>query len=219
MFDWLTVVTSVFGSAATSMIVVYGLSRWLGDVWKARIVENLSQANRKELETLKSELQQSVDKANRLLDVGISKVTLVTRTQFETEFAAYKEIFAELSEVKHCISATRPMMGIGPIDESKEEKLKQLSMRLSELMKAHNKTLTLTDNLSPFYLVEINQALGTCLKASGFEIMEIQIAGEESFTFGWFQQGKKRQEEFMEGYDQVVKLIRERIASLGILPG
>src|SRR5260370_29835026 len=127
MVNWPEFVTGVFGGAAGSLVVVYGLSRWLGEVWKTRIIESLMQANRKQLETLKSELQHSVDKANRLLDARISKVTLLTRTQFETEFAAYKEIFAELSEVKHCIKATRPMMGIGPPDQSKEEKLKQLS--------------------------------------------------------------------------------------------
>jgi len=219
MVNWPEFATGIFGGAAGSLVVVYGLSRWFGEMWKARIVESLMQANRKELETLKSELQHSVDKANRLLDAGISNVTLVTRTQFETEFAAYKEIFAELSEVKHCIKGTRPMMGIGPLDQSREEKLKRLSERLSELMSAHNKALTLTDNLSPFYSVEINQALGTCLRASGFEIMEIQTAGNESFTLEWFRDGKKRQEEFMGGYDQVVKLIRDRLASLGVLPG
>jgi hypothetical protein len=170
------------------------------------------------LETLKTELQLSIDRANRILDAGLSKATLVTRTQFETEFAAYKEIFAELCEVKHSITATRPMIDIGPIDQPREEKLKALGERLSNLTKAHNKTLTLADNLSPFYPVEIYHAFGDCLKASGYEIMEIQVAGEATFTHQWFQEGDKRRKEFMDGFDRAVKLSRERIASLGVMP-
>jgi hypothetical protein len=171
----------------------------------------------RELEGLKSELQLSVDRANRLLNVGVSKVSLVTKTQFETEFSAYKEIFAELSELKHCIKATRQSMGIGPANQSDEEKLKRLGTKLSELTAAHNTTLTKTDNLSPFYSLEINQALGQCLNASGLEIMEVQTGGQEAFTFDWFREGTQRQREFMAGYELVVKLIRERIASLGVL--
>src|SRR6267143_4097743 len=123
MVNWPEFVTGVFGGAAGSLVVVYGLSRWLGEVWKGKILEKVQQDNRIELQAMKSEIDASVAKANRLLDAGISKAILVTRTHFETEFAAYKEIFAELSEVKHCIKATRPMMGIGPIDQSREEKL------------------------------------------------------------------------------------------------
>ena len=40
----------------------------LGDVWKAKILEKVQQDNRIELQAMKSEMEASVDKANRLLD-------------------------------------------------------------------------------------------------------------------------------------------------------
>jgi hypothetical protein len=218
MFDWFGLVTGVLGGTAASLVVVCGLSRWLGDVWRGRILEKVQQDNRKELEALKSEMQSSVDRANRLLDAGISKAILVTRTHFETEFTAYKEIFAALSEVKHCIRATRPMLTIEG-ELTLQEKKEQLLNRLRDLMKAHNNALTLSDNLSPFYSEEINQSISKCLKASGLEISEIKLGGDGTFHSQWFQQGQKRQDEFMEGYNETAKLIRERLASLGVLPG
>src|SRR3982074_1330650 len=109
MVNWPDFVTGIFGGAAGSIVVVYGLSRWLGDVWKAKILEKVQQDNRVELQMMKSEMEASVAKANRLLDAGISKAVLVTRTHFETEFAAYKEIFAALSDVKNYLHAVRPV--------------------------------------------------------------------------------------------------------------
>jgi hypothetical protein len=47
MFDWPTVVTGTLGGVGGSLLVVFGLSRWLGDVWKGQIAENLAQANRR----------------------------------------------------------------------------------------------------------------------------------------------------------------------------
>jgi|SRR5580658_2179626 hypothetical protein len=99
MFNWPEFATGIFGGSVSSLVVVYGLSRWLGDVWKSRILEKVQQENRRGLEAMKSEMQASVDRANRLLEAGISKAILVTRTHFETEFVAYKEIFSSLSDV------------------------------------------------------------------------------------------------------------------------
>ena len=67
-------------------------------------------------------MRASVEKANRLLDAGISKAILVTRTHFETEFVAYKEILTALSEVKNCIHSTRPVFIIaGEEDKVRNE--------------------------------------------------------------------------------------------------
>jgi hypothetical protein len=219
MFNWPDFVTSIFGGATSSLVVVYGLSRWLGDTWKARILEGVQQENRKELEALKSEMQGSVDKANRLLDAGISKAILVTRTHFETEFTAYKEIFAALSDLNHCIQATRPMI-IMTGDEMMDEGTQNQALleRLNKLIEAHNKTVTLSANLSPFYYEEIYRAVEKCFNVSKLEIFQVKTGGRNSFTSEWFDQGHGRQSEFMEGYAQVAKLIRERLASLGVLP-
>jgi hypothetical protein len=219
MVNWPQFVTGIFGGAAGSLVVVYGLSRWLGDVWKAKILEKVQQDNRVELQTMKSEMEASVAKANRLLDAGISKAILVTRTHFETEFAAYKEIFAALSDVKNYLYAVRPVFIIaGEGDRIKDEK--NLVDRLNKLIEAQNKAFVLSDNLRPFYQDEIYQGIQECFKSSKFEILQVKTGGGLS-TFGqdWFEAGRKNQEAFVRDYLHVSTLIRDRLASLGVLPG
>ena len=218
MVNWLEFVTSIFGGAAGSLVVVYGLSRWLGDVWKTKIFEKVQQPNRRELETLKSEMQASVEKANRLLDAGISKAIMVSRTHFETEFTAYKEIFAALSDVKNCLHATRPQFIIAGDEDRVRDKV-DLVDRLNKLIAAHNKGVVISENLGPFYQDEIYQGIQKCFSASKYEIMQVKTGSRGTFSEEWFEEGRKRQEAFMEDYNRVSKLIRERLASLGVLPG
>jgi hypothetical protein len=216
MVNWPEFVTGAFGGVAGSMVTVWGLSRFLGEVWKAKILEKVQQANRRELETLRSEMQASVEKANRLLDAGISKAIIVTRTHFETEFAAYKEIFAALSDLKNCIHATRPVFIIGG-DEDRVKDKKNLLERLNGLIRAHNKAVVASDNLKPFYQHEIYQGIQKCFNSSKLEILQVKTGGT-TFSEEWFEQGRIRQEAFAEDYLLVSQLIRDRLASLGVLP-
>ena len=219
MVNWPDFVTGIFGGIAGSLVAVYGLSRWLGDVWKAKILERVQQENRVELQTMKSEMEASVAKANRLLDAGISKAILVTRTHFETEFVAYKEIFAALSDVKNCLHAVRPVFIIaGEGERIKDEE--NLVDRLNSLIEAQNKAFVISDNLGPFYQDEIYQAIQECFKSSKFEILQVKTGGGFSrFDQDWFEAGRKNQEAFVRDYLHVSTLIRDRLASLGILPG
>lgn len=217
MVNWPDFVTGIFGGVTGSLIVVYGLSRWLGKVWKAKILEKVKQDNRKELEALKSEMQASVEKANRLFDAGISKAILVTRTHFETEFMAYKEIFAALSDVKNCLHATRPVFIIAGEEESVKDE-KNLVERLNKLITAHNKAVVISDNLRPFYQDEIYQGIQKCFNSAKYEILQVKTGSLKTFSHAWFEEGRKRQEAFVEDYLHVSTLIRDRIASLGVLP-
>lgn len=217
MAHWPEFVTGIFGGVAGSLIVVYGLSRWLGDVWKANILEKVQHANRTELETLKSEMQASVEKANRLLDAGISKAIIVTRAQFETEFTAYKEIFAALSDVKNCIHATRPVFIVAG-DEDRVKSGTDLLDRMNKLIEANNRAVVVSDNLRPFYQNEVYEGIQKCFTESKLEMFQIKTGGGAAFSAEWFEEGRKRQEAFVANYICVSKLIRERLASLGVLP-
>jgi protein-tyrosine-phosphatase len=42
--------------------------------------------------------------------------------------------------------------------------------------------------------------------------------GQKTFSDPWYEDGYERQQEFVAAYRKVGELIRERIASLGILP-
>jgi hypothetical protein len=217
MFNWPTFATGIFGGSVSGLIVVYGVSRWLGDVWKSRILEKVQQENRRELEAMKLEMQASVDRANRLLDAGISKAILVTRTHFETEFAAYKEIFAALSEVKNYMHATRPVFVIAGEGESVKDEA-NLVDRLNKLVESHNKAVVISENLRPFYQEEIYEGTQKCINSSKFEILQVKTSGHKMFNAEWFEDGRKNQEVFSEHYIRVSTLIRVRLNSPGVLP-
>jgi hypothetical protein len=225
--DWPTIILATVGGTGGGVAVVVVLSKWLGKVWADRLLETLQQENRIEIEKIKTasnaeivRLQNTLDRANKLLDASVQKATIVTRTQFETEFGAYKEIFAALSDLSHCIAWTRQTIRITKSNETREEKIEELTTNYEALLQAHNKAIILKQNLSPFYATEIYEALALCLNESGGEINDLRLSvnSPEQFTSGWYEQGADRQEAFRRGYNQVSKFIRERIASLGILP-
>jgi hypothetical protein len=218
MVNWLTVILSALGGAAGAALLLTTLWKTLGSIWTDRLRLQLQHENDEKIEKLRAALQAQTDRTQKLLDASVQKAVLVTRTRFETEFNAYKEIYPALCEVKHTIGQTRPLFAVVPAEETNEERRKRLSVALCELMAAHNKAITLKDNLAPFYAPEVYTMLDECLKASGLEIMDVQIAGGDAFAFDWYEKGAMRQDAFNEAFYKVGTLIRERIASLGILP-
>ncbi len=153
------------------------------------------------------ELGFSLTEIGELLSLRVSRRTtgVDIRTRAEAKIA---DIEAKIRSLESMKKTLRKLTRV----------TKRLGERLNELKEAHNKVITLADNLSPFYVPEIHEMTERCLKESGLEIIEIQAPSEEFFTSGWYEQGKKRQDAFFAGYTEVARLIRERIASLGILP-
>jgi hypothetical protein len=77
----------------------------------------------------------------------------------------------------------RPMVGLSREGETRDDRFRELAGRLQDLIEAQNKTVTVVENLLPFFPAEIYQCIvNECLKASRREIWDIRIAGEESFT-------------------------------------
>jgi hypothetical protein len=99
----------------------------------------------------------------KLLDAGVQKAVFVTRTQFETEFNAYKQIFAALTEVRYAVEQIRAVWQ-PPSSEEKDEREKRLLAGLNvaykQLAVAHNELLMLKDNLCPFHASLVHAALG-----------------------------------------------------------
>jgi hypothetical protein len=217
IINWLTVIFSSIGGTAAGGLVVAGLWKFLGTVWADRLRLQIEHDNNEKIEKLRADLQSQKDKAKTLLDAGVQKAALVTRTQFETEFNAYRELFAALVRVKLSLDSTRPQMRIAS-EADDERKHELLVQALNDLVKAHNFALELMATLAPFCSREVFAAVELCLNASGHEIIEIKLGGDSTFTYEWFKQGAKRKEEFNEGYQKVSNTIRERIGSLGILP-
>src|SRR6266849_2896383 len=128
--DWSMLIKAgevVFGGALGGTAAVLGLSRWLGDVWLGRILEKERAKYAQEIEKLKAGFAQELERYRAQLDRSV----FVTRAHFETELAAYKQVFEGLGEVRLAISGTRPMMSVSPRGETKEERIKRLFERLN----------------------------------------------------------------------------------------
>jgi hypothetical protein len=221
MGGFATFVLGIFGGTVGATVVLGVLWKFLGTVWADRLRLQLELKNNEQLEKLKAELKTQADKTQQMLDAGLQKAILVTRTHFETEFNAYKEIYAALTEVRYSVEQTRPVWNF-PSGESQEEKDKRrwadLQKAYSSLATAHNRLLMLKDNLAPFYAVEVYAALDECVQTSKLELFQLLTGGQQTFSTTWQISGYERQQEFKLAHAKVGELIRERIKSLGVLP-
>lgn len=206
-------------------LMVTGLSRWLGDVWLGRILAREKAKYDIELEQLRAgyaEKQEgykdALDRSKNMLQAQIERSIFVTRAHFETEFEAYKKIFEDLAEVRLLMSAMHPMLRVVREDETREDRFKELSANCLKLADAHNKAARTTENLAPFYPQEVLERLNRCLQLVRIEILNVQTGGERTFSVEWSRQGEDRVKEFMLAYQEVSDVVRQRIATLAVLP-
>jgi hypothetical protein len=167
------------------------------------------------LATLEHEFQNSQKQRQAQIDRSL----FVTRAHFETEFESMKDVFACLSEVRLAINAVRPMVSLEPSGEGDEEKLKRLSERLKALMTAHDKLLVTSEARAPFYTEDLYESVETCLRAAVMEINSIREAGKDALRVDGYLKASQNKDKFSGGYFNSVKIIRNRISKLAILPG
>jgi len=167
------------------------------------------------LATFEHDFQRSQTQTQSEIDRSV----FVTRAHFETELEAMKDIFSSLSEVRLAINSVRPMFSIGPAGESEDEKITRLFERLKPLMIAHDKLLAASEAKAPFYAEELYNSLSECLQAAAMEINSIREAGKDALRADGYREARKNHKEFSEGYFKSVKIIRNRISKLAILPG
>jgi len=206
--EWGTVVASV----AASGLSVAGLLRLFWGTLSDQMLARMKAKHEKELEGLKQEHARLLARYQHELD----KTILVTRVHFETEFNALKEVFQKLAETRLVLAGIRPFIGIAFADETRDDKLKALSVRLEKLVGAYNELISTTENLRPFYPQDIYDQIDECQRAVWMEITDIQTAGDSTFSQDWFRQGETNRTRFMKAYHTTSLLIRDHIAKLAI---
>jgi hypothetical protein len=207
------------------IVIVTGLSRWLGDLWLGRILTGHKAKYDKEIEKLKARYAESLegykatlDHSKDLLRARIENSVLVTRAQFETEFEAYKRIFLDLAEVRLMMTVMHPMISVAPEDETREDRFKALGTKLTKLIEAHDKAVRTIESVGPFYPSLIFQKLNECLRVVRVEVLNVQTGGERTFSGDWSSRGEKQVDEFLGLYNEASDAVRVRLASLAILP-
>jgi hypothetical protein len=106
---WIDSAKAIFGGAAGGVATVTFLSKYLGDRWLGHVLEKEKAEYAKQLAKLTAGFTQELEHYRAQLDRSV----FVTRTHFETEYSAMKEVSQCLSEVKvnflklHPIEAVR----------------------------------------------------------------------------------------------------------------
>ncbi|HET6840879.1 MAG TPA: hypothetical protein VFK06_04220 [Candidatus Angelobacter sp.] len=141
----------------------------------------------------------------------------VTKTHFDTEFNAMKDVFKCLSDTKLSINAVRPKVdfGAGDTDEVKRKRLAEL---WAELVASHNKLLIALDCLSAFYPAELYDAAKKCQKAAWLEITQVEHPSFPAFTRDWQLEGHRNIDAYVESYQEARNIIRKRLSHLAVLP-
>jgi hypothetical protein len=207
-FSWSTFLTSLVGSGATSLLVLRGLSGHLGDRWLARYKNDLD----KQFESYRDTLEQR----RKRIEAELGHRTYVTKTQFETEFNALKDIFAALGKLRLSFNGLRPFVDWTPVEE--QEKLKLISARLSHFKERFNVAVDTSESLFPFVPEDIYEQLETCIKAAFIEIRHVEEAGAEALSPKGYEDGAKQHEKFTTAYFSAAKLARERFKHLSVVP-
>jgi hypothetical protein len=113
-----------------------------------------------------TELKDDLDRAQKRVQAELDRSVFVTRVHFETEFEAMKNVFAFLSQVRLAMISLRPMVRVEPATETEQPRLQRQCERLDDLSVAYNKLLTESEARTPFYVVELYQAIEGCLRAA-----------------------------------------------------
>jgi hypothetical protein len=190
------------------------LLRLLGERW----LKKVEAKHAAKLESLKAQYANELEKSKQVLQAEIDKTFLVTKVHFETEFQALREVFGILSEIRLELPNLRPHLRIAVAGETREQRLAELRTLLDKLNALHNKLLSASESLSPFYPKEVHGQIEACQHTLHLEITDVILTKEEDqFRSEWFHKGAENLREFIVAYNNVSTLIRERIARLAIV--
>lgn len=206
-FSLSTFLTSLVGSGLTAWLVVRGLSGYLADRWLARYKSDLN----KELEAYRDTLEHK----RKRIEADLGQRTYVTRTQFDTEFNALKDIFAALGKLRLSFNGLRPFVDWTPQDQG--ERLKVISVRLNHFRERFNTLVDTAQSVYPFIPENIYAQLEVCMHTAMIEMRHIEEAGVEALSPKGYADGAKQHEKFTAAYFAAAKLVRERFQELSQL--
>jgi anion-transporting ArsA/GET3 family ATPase len=209
--DWPTTIESLVTGALGGLGTVYGLSRFLGNMW----LEKQKARYSKELEDFKNQLS----KEQKRIQAEIDSSVFVTRAHFETEFSAMKDIFKALAEVKMSLNAFRSY-DAADRDEGNERLIESFPTKLRTLAQADRRLVIKMEELGAFYSPELYDEVNRCHIASEFEIRRLQnVRIEEIGNRLMTDDGIANHNQFGRCYSRASQIIRDRLSKLAVLPG
>jgi hypothetical protein len=206
---WNIVAAAVLSIGGAAGLVVV-LAKYFGERVAERWLEGVKAEHAKELARMEHELAQ----LNLHLQARLEHAVMVSRAQFETEFAALREVWAKMAKLQAHLNAMRPTYDVTPADKS--QTIQKLNDRLNELVGAFNPAFEAVRSHSPFYPDDIQKEMKEALEAARSEIWEVKSDRKPFSTIDWFKDATENRDKFNEHMIVAAGLIRERLASLVI---
>lgn len=189
-------VAAILVSVSSGGAIVLGLSGWLGKVWADRLIErekaNLAKLVQSEFEQLRGTTERSL---------------FVHRTQFEVEFKAYQELWAEIYEAVVAALSLRPMIDF-QAGEKSEAEVKQ--ERLSRYAEHHGAAILSWRRHRPFITKEIDALVDAVMRAARNESNQYRIFDPKRDHDYWERQGES-EKAIQAASDALCAAIRERV--------
>jgi hypothetical protein len=207
------------GTAGGIVAAIWGLVSKL-------LLQRREEKSKEKLAAFEAESKERLSKVEsdlriwqNVVQARIDRSVFVTRAQFETEFEAMKEVFILLSQVHFAIHGLWPTSTFDSKNEPEESKMARLSGRLQDMILAHDAVRTAIEAKRPFFPDELYVTVTECLNAARMEAYGIRRAwGSDTLYNTFFLELSPDRTKFSNGYSRAANIIRDRIATLAILP-
>jgi hypothetical protein len=106
--EWLKlIVSSGVVGAIGGVAAVFGLSRWLGDVWLGRMLEKEKAKHAKEIESLKAGFSQDLEKLRHDINLLFSRISKIHEKEFEVLPRVWQLLQEANGAVFHLVKALK----------------------------------------------------------------------------------------------------------------
>ncbi|RFF44666.1 hypothetical protein [Xanthomonas campestris] len=179
-------------------IVVGALAGFLGRVWVLRTVERE-----------KFQLQRQLDQTNKALQSDLDHHLHISKTQFDSEFINYKEIWSLLVELRMKTLRLRPMLDYIEPCETQQERI---TKRLKEFGPAFTALRDTIEKNKPFYSEQVYKCLSDAVGLCHDEAIDAEY--HERPHGEYWKEARANRERISEAIDATCEEIRRRVSSV-----
>lgn len=206
--DVISIASAIILSVGGSGAIIIALSKWFGQIFASKLLENDRRKYSLEMEELKHQYTKEIN----LINANIDKSTHVTKQQYDKEFSIYLEIWEALGTA---IISTQNLYPFMDTNIKKDEHYEQiLNDRFNQFIIGFNNYSNAITKYAPFYeerfynqFIELRKLFTQ--QASWFQIYALDVPDDSRKEV--YRDNPRKMVELEESLQ---KQIREHLKSL-----